>query len=343
MMKTTFQIIIAVSLVLSSCQSDYKFTLKSPKKIQINKTLILEVNEAHDLPVDSVKYSIDNKHYQGTALTQEFDLSTFKLGKHVITALVFADNKTKKLYQEIYFLSDSAFEIYDYEIINTYPHDAEAFTQGLEYHNGYLYETTGQHGESSLRKVELKTGKVVQQVDLDEKYFGEGMTIFNDEINFLTWRSQIGMIYDLETFELKGTFDYGNSKEGWGLTHDGTHLIKSDGTERLYFLDPVSRKELSYIEAYTNTRKAEQLNELEYVEGFIYANIWQRNSIVIVEPSKGAIVGIADLSGLKKMINSSADPDQVLNGIAYDKKGDRLFVTGKNWNKLFEIELIKRD
>ena len=345
MMKTTFQIIIAVSLVLSSCQSDYKFTLKSPKKIQINKTLILEVNEAHDLPVDSVKYSIDNKHYQGTALTQEFDLSNFKLGKHVITALVFADNKTKKLYQEIYFLSDSAFEIYDYEIINTYPHDAAAFTQGLEYHNGYLYETTGQHGESSLRKVELKTGKVVQQVDLDEKYFGEGMTILNDKIFWLTWKASRGFVYDLATFKQEKQFSYTWSKEGWGLTNDGNHLIKSDGTHKIWYLDPSTQEEKKSIQVYTNKYALNELNEIEYINGKIYANKWQQNSIVIIDAQTGKVEGVANLSGLKKEVEKNqklTDQDEVLNGIAFDKETGRIFVTGKHWGKLFEIELVKK-
>ena len=241
----------------------------------------------------------------------------------------------------IYFLAAKAPVMYTYNVLNEYPHDPEAFTQGFEYFDGHIYESTGERGSSSLRKVELETGKVLQKIDLDKKYFAEGLTIVNGKIYQLTWQQKIGFVYDLEKFELEKTFNYEQSIEGWGLTNDGNKLIKTDGTERMWFLDAVTLNEISFIETYTNKRKAEKLNELEYVNGKIYANIWQQNSILIVNPVNGAIEGIANLKGLQEKANQKGDTN-VLNGIAYDKENDRLFVTGKKWPKVFEIELVKK-
>jgi glutamine cyclotransferase len=226
-------------------------------------------------------------------------------------------------------------------VINEYPHDKNAFTQGLEYYNGYLYESTGQLGESSLRKVEISTGKVVQKIDLDKEIFGEGMTIFNDKIFLLTWRNNKGLVFNLETFEKEKEFNYNQSKEGWGLTHNAEKLIKSDGTERLWYLNPESGDEENFIEAYTIDRAVDKLNELEYIDGKIYANKWQKNSIVIINAITGAVEGIADLKGLQTKAGRSGD-EFVLNGIAHDTVNDRLFVTGKDWEKLFEIKLMKK-
>ena len=238
-------------------------------------------------------------------------------------------------------LADAPPAIYTFKVINSYPHDKTAYTQGLEIHDGFLYESTGQYGKSSLRKVKLETGEVIQKIDLDQQYFGEGMTKFGDEIFMLTWKKGIGFIYDFETFEQKKTFDYKNSIQGWGLTNNGEHLIKTDGTERICFLDPTTQQELNFIEAYTDKRKVEKLNELEYIDGKIYANIWMQDSLLILDAETGKVEGIADLRGLKKQVEQHSSLD-VLNGIAYDKGSKKLYVTGKNWSKVFEIELIKK-
>jgi glutamine cyclotransferase len=243
-------------------------------------------------------------------------------------------------------MADTAPELYTYKLINTYPHDPKAYTQGLEYYNGFLYESTGRKGTSSIRKVDIKTGKVLQQVDLDNQYFGEGITLFNNKIYQLTWQAGKGFIYDLNTFKREGEFKYTKSREGWGLTHNGKQLIKSDGTERIWYLDPTTLAEKSYIEAYTNKQKVEELNELEYVNGKIYANRWQLNSLIIIDPVSGKVDGVADLNSLKtriKQVQVIDDVDEVLNGIAYDKEHNRLFVTGKLWSKLYEIKLIKKE
>lgn len=337
-------IIFIFSIILISCKSDYKLLLNAPKKIQSNQELTISISEKADKPIDSVKFLLDNKLILHNNLTATLSINNYKLGKHVLTAQVYFGNKNKTVTNIIYFMADSAPTIYSFKIINTYPHDKNAYTQGLEYHDGYLYESTGRKGSSSIRKVDITTGKVLQQVDLDAQYFGEGITIFNNKIYQLTWQSGIGFIYDLASFKKERTFQYKKSREGWGLTHNGVELIKSDGTENIWFLDPNTLEEKRYIEAYTNEQKVEKLNELEYVNGKIYANRWQLNSLIIINPSSGKVEGVADLTGLKTKIEREQaidDEDEVLNGIAYDQEHNRLFVTGKLWTKLYEIELVK--
>jgi glutamine cyclotransferase len=339
-------ITIFILSLLLSCKSEYKFILKTPQKIQSNKELTISISEQNNKPIDSVQFSIDSKKIVSSTNSVTLKISDYTLGKHTITAIVFYENKTKKVTQPIYFMADTAPYVYTYKIINTFPHDKEAYTQGLEFYNGFLYEGTGRKGTSSIRKVDLKTGKVLQQQDVDAQYFGEGITIFNNKLHQLTWQSGIGFVYNLETFEKEKDFKYTKSREGWGLTNNGEKLIKTDGTERIWFLNPETLVEESYIEAYTNKQKVEKLNELEYINGKIYANIWQKNSILIVNAISGKVEGVADLSGLKAEISKFQkldDQDEVLNGIAFDKENNRLFVTGKHWSKLYEIELIKKE
>ncbi len=333
-------ILVIFSLLFSliSCGDKYRLKLNTPAKIAINAPLVINVTEKNNLTIDSTVYFIDGiKLSQASAI----DISSQKLGKHAVKALVYYDKKQKELTNTIYFLAAVEPSIYGYKIINTYPHDANAFTQGLEYYNGFLYESTGQYGKSSIRKVELNTGKILQKKDLDKKYFGEGLTIFNNQIFNLTWKSKIGFVSNLNDFSTIKTFPYNKSVEGWGLTHNDFELIKSDGTERIWFLNPKTQQETHFIEAYTNTRKAEELNELEFINGKIYANVWQKNTILIINPDNGTIEGIIDFNGLEKLIKK-IDDGSVLNGIAYDKTANRLFITGKNWDKLFEIEIFKK-
>jgi glutaminyl-peptide cyclotransferase len=222
-----------------------------------------------------------------------------------------------------------------YEVINIYPHDNKAFTQGLIYYNGFLYEGTGLNGESSLRKVELETGKVLQKYDLAQEYFGEGITIWNNKIIQLTWQSQKGFIYDLETFEKLGEFSY--PTEGWGLTHDDQYLIMSDGSDRLYFLDPETFKEVKQVRVHYNNRSIIRINELEYINGEIFANVWLTDKIIRINPDTGEVNGFYDLQNLTA--NEPNLRDNVLNGIAYNPETNHLFVTGKLWSNLYEIKL----
>ena len=338
MNKIASILMLGLLFFVNSCGNKYQLVLESPKSIQIDKPLKINVKEKSGNPIDSIQYFINGKLIDNH---EAIDINGFKLGKQAISATIFYEGKSKKLNNTVYFLNHTPPVVYTYEVINEYPHDNEAFTQGFVYHDGYFYESTGQNGKSTLRKTEITTGKVLKKIDLDRQYFGEGMTIKDGKIYQLTWRKKVGFIYDLESFKLEKTFDYGQSKEGWGLTHNNNFLVKTDGTERMWFLNAETFEEVSYIETYTNKRKAEKLNELEFVRGKIYANIWQQNSILIVEPSTGAIEGIVSLKGLQSKAGQKGE-DNVLNGIAYDAENDRLYVTGKNWNKVFEIKLIEK-
>jgi glutamine cyclotransferase len=227
--------------------------------------------------------------------------------------------------------------VYTYNITNTYPHDRDAFTQGLVFEDDVLYEGTGQYGHSTLRRVELETGVVLQIRELSDQFFGEGITIYEDKIIQLTWKSNIGFVYDKDSFELLQEFNY--STEGWGITHDGERLIMSDGTAILHFLDPQTFEEIGQLEVLDNDGPITRLNELEYIQGEIYANVWQTDRVARIAPQTGRVIGWIDLKGLLTAEDRS-EPVDVLNGIAYDAEADRLFVTGKLWPKLFEIELI---
>lgn len=235
--------------------------------------------------------------------------------------------------------SDAATPVSGYQVIKEYPHDPQAYTQGLVYLNGYLYESTGLSGRSSLRKVRLETGEVVQRVNVNPVHFAEGLVEWKNRLLQITWQSGIGFIYDRDTMSLKGTFSYRG--EGWGLTHDGTQLILSDGTPVLRFLHPESFRQTRSIVVRDDGQPVANLNELEFVHGEIYANVWHSNRIARISPATGAVLGWIDLSGLLKK-GAVSDPEAVLNGIAYDSANDRLFVTGKLWPKLFEIRLRQR-
>jgi glutamine cyclotransferase len=227
-----------------------------------------------------------------------------------------------------------------YRVVRVYPHDPGAFTQGLVYHQGYLYEGTGLRGRSSLRRVVLETGQVVESVSVEDRFFGEGITILGDRLYQLTWQSNVGFIYEWQDLTQLDQFTY--PTEGWGLTHDGTWLIMSDGTATLYFLDPHTMRQVRQVTVQDRGNPVRRLNELEYVDGEIYANVWQQDLIVRIDPRDGTVLGWIDMSGL---LNDSCceQPVDVLNGIAYDAEGDRLFVTGKLWPKLFEIAIVPKN
>lgn len=227
-----------------------------------------------------------------------------------------------------------------YEVVNTWPHDSKAFTQGLTFYKGSIYESTGHYGSSTLRRVELRTGKVTKKIDVASDYFAEGMTVFHDRIYQLTWTSQKGFIYDAKSFHLEGEFAFNG--EGWGLTDDNESLIISDGTNQIRFVNPQTFKTTRTISVFDDGEPLLDLNELEYVKGEIYANIWKSERIVRIDPQTGKIKGWIDLSGLLPHSERETPGEDVLNGIAYDEKDDRLFVTGKRWPKLFEIRVKRK-
>jgi glutaminyl-peptide cyclotransferase len=226
---------------------------------------------------------------------------------------------------------------YGYEIVHTYPHDASAFTEGLFYLNGFLYESTGLEEHSTIRKVRLETGEVLQMLEIPAQYFGEGIVNWQGQLISLTWKSELGFVFNLATFKQQRQFHY--QGEGWALTHNDSEIIMSDGTPELRFLDPKTLRETHRVQVTLDGKPISNVNELEWVKGEIYANVWQTDFVLRINPANGQVVGIVNLAGLLKRKDIVPGQTDVLNGIAYDAKSDRLFVTGKNWPKLFEIRL----
>lgn len=343
--------IFLASLLAISCKSGYKFKLTTPNKTTLGKQISVSLEETNGNAIDSVQFYVNGKKVASKGTNASINTGDFGVGKQVVTALVFYPEHTKKVNNTVEVFANKAPERYSYKIVNEYPHDSTAYTQGLEFYNGYLYETTGRKGTSWLRKIDYKTGKVLQQKDLSNRYFGEGMTVFNNKIYWLTWQAGKGFVFNSDTFEQEGEFAYGNSKEGWGLTHNETELIKSDGSNRIWFLNPENLNETRSIQVYTNDRSLDKLNELDYINGKIYSNWWRtsgkkasRSTIVIINPKSGAVEGVVGLNDLREKVlkNQSLDVDEVLNGIAYNPTTKTFFVTGKHWDKLFEIEIFKK-
>ena len=309
-------------------------------KINYGESVKISLENRKDFEYDSVAFYMNSEPLilddQSVRLTPE------KLGEQELEARIYAGEDVLSLKETIVVYAADAPKIYTYEILNTYPHDRNAFTQGLEFHNDTLYEGTGRNGFSNLRKVDLETGTVLQQTDLNDNLFGEGITIMNNKVYQLTWKSRTGFVYDLESFEQTESFKYGQSKEGWGLTNDGTHIYMSDGTDKIWILDPQTMQETDHIQIVTNSSVFNKANELEFVDGKIYANVWLKDSAMIIDANTGAITGVIDFRGLKNKVTQHDDLD-VLNGIAYHKERKTFFVTGKNWDKIFEVRIIEKD
>lgn len=291
--------------------------------------------------VDSIVYLLDDEVVGQDTSKGDFWIYTkdLGLGSKLITAKSYVQGQEESANSNIVVIASKAPEQWSFSVVNSYPHDAQAYTQGLEYHDGVLYESTGQNGKSSLRKVELTTGKVLQRYDLPEKYFGEGLTIVGDKIVQLTWEQGVGFVYDKATFTLEKEFPYQASAEGWGLCFDGKRFIKSEGTNRLYFLNKDSYREEGYIEVFNHKGAVKELNELEYINGKVFANVYYSDIILVINPDTGEVEAELDLTGLLPKRDYTKDTN-VLNGIAYNKAKNTLYVTGKNWPKLFEIKLL---
>ncbi|TMM56941.1 glutaminyl-peptide cyclotransferase [Maribacter algarum] len=313
------------------------------KQFQQNESIDIGLDNKLDKTIKSVRYSIDGKELTVSNNSITFDIPT--LGNKTLKAVVDYDETSVEISKNIKILAEKAPELYTYEIIKEYPHDNRAYTQGLEFYQDTLYESTGKKGRSSLRKVDYKTGKVLKQIDLDNTIFGEGMTILNGKIYQLTWQSHIGYVYDLKDFKKIDSFQYGESKEGWGLANDGEKLFKSDGTENIWFLNPETLVEEGHTQTVTNSSIFNKTNELEYVAGKLYANVYQKSGVMIIDAKSGAIEGVVNFGGLSKKVTKTpnwVDTDNVLNGIAYHPTRKTFFVTGKDWDKLFEVKIIKK-
>jgi glutamine cyclotransferase len=308
-------------------------------EFQKNQVVGISVKNLKNKEIEKITYTLDNQDI--TLTNNKITLNQSELGAKTLTAKVSFDGETVEISKGIKLLAEHAPEIYTYEILNEYPHDMDAYTQGLEFHNDTLYESTGKKGKSSLRKIAYKTGEILKKIDLDNTYFGEGITILNDKIYQLTWQSGVGFIYDLKDFKKIDSFKYNQSKEGWGLCNDGQKIFKSDGTEKIWFLNPETMAEEGHFETVTNTSIFNKANELEYVDGKIYANVYQKESMMIIDAKSGAIEGVINFAGLKEKVTQHQNLD-VLNGVAYHPQRKTFFVTGKNWDKLFEVNILKK-
>lgn len=333
-----------LSIILISCgsksgqkKSDFSIETNAVKgNISINETLKLSLKNKKNHSIDSISYSLDDKSIQESII-----LKNFKLGKQTIEATVYFDNEKQITTSTITILNSDLPKVYTFNIINEYPHDITSYTQGIEFFNDTLYESTGQYKESKLRKLDYKTGKVLTNINLDDEYFGEGLTILNNKVYQLTWKNGTGFVYDVNTFSKLSSFKYGNSKEGWGLCNNDHTIYKSDGTEKLWLLNPETLVEQEYIQVYTNKGKIVGINELEWIDDKIYANRYQKNGVAIINPKNGAVIGVIDFTSLKQKVTQHEGLD-VLNGIAYNPKTKTIFVTGKRWDKLFEVEIIEK-
>lgn len=335
-------IVICLSILLTNCgetntSKQTGLTINTAvKSLMLGDTLQLSINNPKKLDITNVSYQLNGK-----SITNNTVLKDVTLGEKVITALIKHGDQTQTVTKSIKVFNNIIPDYYTYEVVNTYPHDITSYTQGLEFYNGELYESTGQKGKSKLRKVNFKTGEVLKNIDLEDQYFGEGLTIYNNKIYQLTWQAKRGFVYDVNTFEKLSSFNYGVSKEGWGICNDGETLYKSDGTEKIWLINPKNLTEQSHIQVYTEKGKIPSLNELEWIDGKIFANIYQKNGVVIINPKTGGVEAVIDFKPLRKLVTQHNDLD-VLNGIAYHPERKTIFVTGKNWDKLFEVTINKQ-
>ena len=307
---------------------------------QQGDTVSITLKKQKNTSVDSLVYLLNG---QKTDIKQDtWILNNVPLGIQMLEVKLYSDGREGTLRKKITVLSNTAPKVYTIRVLNEFPHDISAYTQGLEFENDTLYEGTGRYGQSYLRKLDFATGKVLNEVALNESYFGEGISIMNNTIYQLTWQNGVGFTYNLDDMKKTGTFNYDQSKQGWGLCNDGQKLYKSDGTEKIWILNPETLREESYIQITSHSKVYTKVNELEFANGKIYANSYQNDGIMIIDPKTGALLGVVDGRGLKKRVSQHKELD-VLNGIAYHPGRNTFFLTGKNWNKLFEVEFVKKD
>ena len=347
MIKRNALSIILLGLFAVACQNKAKehenlfaFNTAAFKETYTpDDSVTLEIQNTQNKTIDSIIYFVNDTKMGAKKGGEKVLLVLLdkKLGYQNLKALVYFEGENVETTARIEVISNVVPKLLNYTIVNTFAHDTLAFTEGLEFYRDTLMESTGQKGISHFRKYDYKTGKIFKQVNLENEYFGEGITVINNKIYQLTWQSNVGFIYDANTLKKLKTFPYDKKIEGWGMTHDDKHIYQSDGTEKIWKMDPETQKMVDYINVYTNSSKIKSINELEWIDGKIYGNIWQKDAIAVINPTTGAVEGVLDLSGLRsKVTNKDAE---VLNGIAYNPKTKTVFVTGKNWDKMFEIRI----
>lgn len=339
-------------LLIYSCgnqktiDGNYSISTSAKKNALVNGgSVSVSLKAKENYPIDSIVYFLEKERLGTTSSMRDYatTLNHKTLGHKTLEATIYTQNGITTASTTVILLNDTAPKVYTYSITNRFPHQTDAYTQGLEFKGDTLYESNGEYKASTLRKLDYTTGSVLNEYAMDDIYFGEGLTISNNQIIQLTWQEQIGFTYDPITLEKTGSFSYNKSKEGWGLCNDGKVIYKSDGTSKIWILDKETFAELGYFEPTDNRGVKTKFNELEFINGKIYANTYQKSSIAIINPEDGAIEGIIDLRDLPEEVQSGLDPkNEVLNGIAYKANEDRLFVTGKHWNTLFEIKLEEK-
>ncbi|MDT3404422.1 glutamine cyclotransferase [Mucilaginibacter terrae] len=325
-----------------SISPDAGTSYKQGDKVAVKLTL------PADFKADSIVYLVDSVRLAAKTDSSSYSLATdsLGLGARVLTARIYSAGKVEEQSTNINLLAAKAPELYTYQLEKTFAHDTASFTEGLEYHDGVLYESDGGYCreglKSSLRKTNVD-GKVLQSIDIDCNTFAEGITVIDNKIIQLTYRERVGYVYDKATLKLLSNFTFTQGDEGWGMCNDGKNLYCNTGSNQIYVMDKTSFRTLRNIDVYDDQGPIDDLNEMEYIDGMIYANVWQKDDIVVIDPKTGAVVKRIDLSELTKQatvgINNS---DAVLNGIAWDAAGKRLFVTGKNWPKLYQIKVVKK-
>lgn len=345
MKNYNFLFIILLGITLANCgdtkkeeNSLFTFDISSFKEqYQPQETIDLGILNPESKEIDSVVYYVNDKKISSKKGLDKlkFSLKDQKLGYQNLKAVVYFEGENSEATQRIELVSNVQPKLLKFTIVNTFPHDTTSFTEGFEFHNDTLCESTGQKGASYFRKYDYKTGKTFKQIDLDAKYFGEGITFINGKLYQLTWQEKTGFIYNAKTLKLEKTFTFEKDIEGWGMTNDGKYIYQTDGTEKIWKMDPSNQKMIDYINVYSGDSKIKSINELEWINGKIYTNVWQKDAIAVVNPANGAVEGILDMSGLRKFVKNKTA--EVLNGIAYNPKSKTIFVTGKNWDKMFEI------
>ena len=343
---------IGLTILSISCGSDKNdekniFSIDTSAMMQAynpSQSIDLGIKNEKNKAIDSVIYYLNDVNI-GKSLKNEklkFALENQKLGYSKVKALIYSEGESIEAETNFIIYAKNAPELLTYKILNTYNHDGNSFTQGYEFYEGNLIEGSGQYGNSSLRKTDYKTGNVLEKIDLDKKYFGEGVTVLNDKIYQLTWNENTAFIYDAKTFKMEKSIPYFRKDlSGWGLTNDGTNLYMSDGSEKIFIINPETFEMIDYINVYTNANKIDFINEMEWIDGKIWANIYEKDMVIKIDPKTGAVEKILNLSELKTKVTKTLQQGEVLNGIAYNPQTKTILVTGKNWDKAFEISVEK--
>ena len=341
-----FKFILLAFLIIACSDAKKLFTINK-KQLKANykstETVILEIDNPSNNIIDSVLYTINNVKVANSKANKPVSilLKNQKLGIQNIAANIYYEGKIETDSTTIEIISDVNPKAISFEIVNIFKHDSLSFTEGLEFYKDTLYESTGLKNLSYIRKYDYKTAKVYKQIEVDKQYFGEGITLLKNKMYHLTWQDKTGFIYDAGSFKKLKSFTYDKPIEGWGMTNDGENIYQTDGTEKIWKMNPDTQKMIDFQNVYAGAAKIDSLNELELINNKLFANIWQKDAIAIINPATGKVEGILNLAELRKKIkNKSAE---VLNGIAYNPKTKTVFITGKNWDSLFEIRIIGLD